>query len=235
MARVLVLDDHVVFGDGTKLVLEGLGHAAEVCVWLEDLPDLAALHRDTRFDVALLDLVFVRQQFDVLDALEILGDWRPPPAVVILTAGGESRRHFIEDALNWPSVRGGLPKSASSGDLDRCLTAVLAGGEYYDHEISAHRPAWARVPSENLLGRDAQIWFALARGATSHAAIAAELGCRPKTVQNRIRGMGDQLVARGLATSTQPTLRDLIHYAARHAEYFAAMERRWDREHPNRC
>lgn len=230
MGRVLILDDHAVFGDGTKLLLENRRHVVEVCVWLEDLHLFESRHTRANFDLALLDLVFPGQQFDVLDALYAMSRWRPSPAVVILTAGGESRRHFIERALEWPIVRGGMPKSASACDLDRCITAVLAGGQLYDHEISAYRPPAVRVPPDDLLGPDARIWFALARGRTSHSAIAAELGCRPKTVQNRVRRMGDVLVARGLSSNPQPTLRDLAHYAARHATYFAAMERRWTRD-----
>jgi DNA-binding NarL/FixJ family response regulator len=234
MARILVIDDQSNTAQGTGVLLEQMGHAARACDYIEDLPHLQATHAAEAFQVVLLDLVFVGQHLDVLDALQILASWTPPPPVVILTAGGESRRHFIEAALEWPTVRGGIPKAAPADQLQLCINTVLANGEHYDHEIAAYRPPSHRPPADDLLSRNlhAQIWFALAHGYTSHEDIAAYTGHRPKTIQNAIRHMGDTLANRGLATKTHPTLADLIHYAARHHEYFTAMERRHQRQHP---
>lgn len=234
MAHILVVDDQANTAQGTSALLQQLGHRAQVCAYLEDLPDLQTAHTADPYRLVLLDLVYIGQPLDVLDALQTLATWTPPPPVVILTAGGESRRHFIEAALESPAVRGGIPKAAPADHLQRCIDTVLSGGEHYDHEIAAYRPPSHRPPTDDLLTPNlhAQIWFALANGHTSHRDIAIYTGHRPKTIQNAIRTIGDTLADRGLSAKTKPNLADLIHYAARHHDYFITMERRYQRQIP---
>jgi len=64
MARVLVVDDEYTFAEFAKLIVEGLGHTALICLDASKAVDMAVFHRP---DIVILDL-----NMEELDGLELI-------------------------------------------------------------------------------------------------------------------------------------------------------------------
>uniref|UniRef100_A0A831U5F1 Response regulator transcription factor n=1 Tax=Thermus islandicus TaxID=540988 RepID=A0A831U5F1_9DEIN len=186
MIRVLLADDHALFRQGLKSLLEAEGDFRVVG---EAKDGWEALRHalEVRPDVILMDI-----QMPGLDGVQatqaILEEW-PQARVIILTM-------YRQDAYVFEAVKAGargyLLKDADAKALIEAIRRVHAGEVLLDAELAgriiqdfrAKKEASAPLNAE-LTEREVQILKLLAQGYTN-LEIASELGLSEKTVRNRL-------------------------------------------------
>ncbi len=190
--NILCCDDHDLFRDGLKAVLEGLSaehrlldarNAAEARAALADHPEI---------DLVLLDLGL--PDADGLDFLLELRERHATVAVAVVS--GRETPEAAQAALSRGAV-GFIPKSSDRALLSRALDLIFAGGRYAPPELlaaahaAADGPAAATPPQATpttstddwpLSERQRQVLELLARGLTNPE-IGDVLGIRLGTVK----------------------------------------------------
>ncbi len=127
--RILIADDHELFRDGLRLVLNDLGPQVTV-EQASSYDDALIAVRDAAvagspIDVVLLDLVMPGMPWT--EGLEAIARAAPETAVVILSAS-DDRRLVLETVRR--GAKGFIPKTSSSKLMLSALRLVLSGGVY---------------------------------------------------------------------------------------------------------
>lgn len=124
--RILIADDHELFRDGLRLVLDqfdGPPTIVEAC----DFPQtIAAAQREPDLDIVLLDLTM--PGMDWVEGLAKLKSLLPDTVPVIVLSASDDRRHVLQ-AVNM-GASGFIPKTSSSRVMLSALKLVLSGGVY---------------------------------------------------------------------------------------------------------
>lgn len=172
--NILCCDDHDLFRDGLKAVLEGLSPAHELLDARDAAEARAALAAHPEIDLVLLDLGL--PDGDGLDFLVELRERHASVAVAVVS--GRETPEAVQAALSRGAV-GFIPKSSNRELLARALELIFAGGRYAPPELLAAAPAAASgsAPrSEPAAGgaddwplseRQRQVLELLARGLTN--------------------------------------------------------------------
>lgn len=189
MIRLLLCDDHALFRQGLRSILEteeSFRIIGEAATGRE-----AVRHAlETRPDVVLMDI-----QMPELDGVaatkEILAEV-PEMRVIILTMYRQDR--YVFEAIK-VGARGYLLKDASAGDLIDAVTRVAGGETLLNAEMAASildefrkvetLPEHPEHKVSELTEREADILRLLAQGA-SNQEIAEALSVSEKTVRNRL-------------------------------------------------
>lgn len=191
--HILVADDHPIFRDGLKRLLDaepGMRVVGEAGTGRETLARVSELSPD----VLLLDLSMPDGSgFDVLRALE--GNTRL--RTILLTADAAPAQ--ILEALQL-GARGLVRKDAATAMLTKCIVAVMAG-EYWVgrdrmpdliHALRRLRGVPPSTPADTLTPRERRVVAAVVAGCTNHD-IATELGLSEQTVKNYLSHVYDKL------------------------------------------
>lgn len=184
--RVLIADDHAIFREGLRSVLERhprltlVGEAATgreaVNKTLELEPDLVIM------DVAMPEM-------SGIEATKAIMASRPKTRVIILSV--HSRKTFIMESLK-AGARGYVLKDSTGEKLLEAVTAVLKGECYLDSPVASHivtefvnmpfAPLVAPAP-KTLTDREHEILRLIVEG-HSNREIAAKICVSAKTVEN---------------------------------------------------
>ena len=184
--RVVVADDHAIFREGVKIILERnpeitiVGEAADgnaaVELVLEHRPDLVVM------DIAMPELTGIEAAREIMARAQ-------ETRIIILSV--HSRKTFIMEALK-AGARGYVVKDSTGEKLLDAVEAVLKGESYLDSPVAAHIvEEFVRLPSAGLVGaegqavteREGQILRLIVDGLTNRQ-IAEKLCISPKTVEN---------------------------------------------------
>ena len=191
MTRILLCDDHAMFRQGLRSILETepdfrvIGEAAtgrEAVRWaLETRPDVIIM------DIQMPDLDGVAATKTILAEL-------PEAKTIILTMYRQDT--YVFEAIK-VGARGYLLEDADANDLIAAIKQVAAGGTLLTAEMAASiLDEFGKVKTEQLpehpehrlselTEREADILRFLARGATNQE-IATALNVSEKTVRNRL-------------------------------------------------
>ncbi len=210
--RILIADDHSLFRDGLRSLLQAEGH--EVIGEAKNGKEAVALASELQPDLVLMDLQM--PELDGLAATKLIVGAMPEMKVVILTASEEESKLF--EAI----------KSGAQGYLLKNLEAE----EFFDLLERAHRgepaltPALARKllqefakPSEaavapastspdDLTAREREVLELMVEGITSNRKLAKRLGLSENTVKFHVRNILDKLRLHNRA--------EVVGYALRH-------------------
>jgi DNA-binding NarL/FixJ family response regulator len=184
--RVLIADDHPIFRQGLRQLIEKDLHIKVVAE--ADRGDTAleliAAHRP---EVAVLDVNMPgKDGFAVLHGLQS----QHLDTLVIFLTMHKDEMHFNE-ALNL-GVKGYVLKESAATDITSCIKAVAAGQNYVSPELSTHllnrgRRASALLNDQpnlvDLTATERRVLSLLARYLTNRA-IAAELFVSVRTIEN---------------------------------------------------
>ena len=191
--RILVADDHPIFRDGLKRLLEaepGLKVVGEAGTGREAVARVAELSPD----VLLLDLAMPDGSgFDVLRALDGSSEVR----TILLTADAESCQ--VVQALEL-GARGLVLKDSATATLTKCIPAVMGGEYWFGRDrmpdlvdaLRQLRETPPRAPVQTLTRREIHVITAVAGGATNRD-ISAELGLSEQTVKNHLSHIFDKV------------------------------------------
>jgi len=192
--RVLVAEDHPVYRDGLRTMLDA-STATELVGEAHDGAAAIRMAAELLPDVVLMDLQLpVRNGIEATRA--ILAE-HPGIAVLILTMFDDDDSVF--NAMR-AGARGYLLKDAGGDELARAIDAVGHGGAVFGPGVARRLVAFFAAggrprpePFPDLTDRERQVLDRMARG-ESNAAIAHRLGISLKTVRNYASTIFDKLV-----------------------------------------
>jgi two-component system, NarL family, nitrate/nitrite response regulator NarL len=194
--RVVIADDHPIFRDGLRRLLEaepGFAVVGEAGNGAQAVAQATAL----RPDILLLDLAMPNG--NGLQALQDLGDAGLPVRPVLLTAEIDSADTVRALRLG---ARGVILKESATQQLYRCLRAVMSGEYWVGHERvrdivqqlrQSERAADRGVaPASRLTKRELQIVAAIVEGA-SNKDVSQQFGLSEQTVKNHLSHIFDKI------------------------------------------
>ncbi len=193
--RIVIADDHAIFRDGLRRLLEaepGFTVVGEAADGREAVQRVAEL----RPDILLLDLAMPKA--GGIDALQELLERRLEVRSVLLTAAID--RAETVKALQL-GVRGVVLKDAATQLLYRCLRAVMTGEYWVGHERvldiverlrEVGRPQAEAAPVTMLTRRELQIVAAIAEGA-SNKDIGQQFNLSEQTIKNHLSHIFDKV------------------------------------------
>lgn len=207
--RVLIADDHALFRDGLRSLLEahGIAVVAEARNGREAV-ELARIHRP---DVVLMDLAM--PELDGLGATRLLTAELPEIAVVVLTASEDDEDLF--EAVK-SGAQGFLPKDLEATRFFDLLDGVARSEPALTPALARKvlgafaRPntAPSALASDGLTDREREVLELLVRGVTSNRELAEHLFVSENTVKYHLRNILQKLHLQNRA--------QVIAYAVRH-------------------
>lgn len=195
--RVVVADDHPVFLDGLRVLLQS-SPGLDVVGTAADGAALLALTEQVAFDVAVVDLDM--PGVDGAAATRELTQRSPEAAVLVLTMHDDDES--VHRALR-AGARGYVLKGAAQGAIVRAIQTLADGDTFLHGGVGARvvQAATASRPNPafpSLSAREAEVLELVARGLTNQA-IADRLFLSIKTVQNRVSDLLDKTATRSRA------------------------------------
>lgn len=181
--RVVIADDHPVFRDGLRALLNDLG-AVVVAEVGDGLAAVAAV-AEHRPEVILMDLRM--PALDGIGATTRITRDHPGTAVLVLTMSEDATS--LQAALR-AGARGYLLKEATKADIGRALESVargelLIGSGAANGLAAAMAGSHSRSQFPQLSEREQEMLALMARG-YDNATIARRLFLAEKTVRNRV-------------------------------------------------
>jgi two-component system, NarL family, invasion response regulator UvrY len=206
MTRILVADDHALFREGIKQILQKHADFTVVAEASDGREALTAA-RETELDVILLDL-----SMPGLGGLDILHDLvleRPRVAILVLSMHPEEQ--YAVRVLR-AGAAGYLTKESAADELVAAIRTVARGGTYANPGIirlltATLRSEWDTLPHHLLSDREFQVMRSLAEGKRI-CDIAVELCLSEKTITT--------YRARVLEKMHMTTNNEITRYAIRH-------------------
>jgi len=208
--RILIADDHALFRDSLRSLLEA--HGLEVVGEAKDGREAFELARRLGPDVVLMDLAM--RGLDGLAATRLISAELPAVKVVVLTASDEDAKLF--EAIK-SGAQGYLLKNLESEDFFSLLEGVKRGEPALTPALARKllqefaRPAQAPVTHQDpdaLTDREREVLELLVNGVTSNRKLAKQLGVSENTVKFHVRNILDKLHLHNRA--------QVVSYAIRH-------------------
>jgi len=187
--RVLVVDDHPIWREGTARYLAEAGHA--VVGTAGDGAQVLRIAAAARPDVVLLDLNLP----DLSGADVIRGLLAADPSVHVLMLSASGERQDVLNAVTAGAV-GYVLKSAQLSELVAAVCEAAAGRPVFtpglaglvlgEYRRLANPPTAGESAAPQLTDRETQVLRLIAKGLT-YPQIAARLTLSTRTVQNHVQ------------------------------------------------
>lgn len=194
--RLLIADDHTIFRDGLRRLLESEG-GMSVVGEAGDGAEAIVMVQQSRPDILLLDLAMPRMPG--LEALREMISMQATTRVIILTAAIEKRQ--VLEALQI-GARGVVLKDAATQILMKAIRTVMNGQFWVDREPvsdlvqylrreSATQPT-SRAKAYGLTRRETEILGAIVAG-LSNKEIANKFSLSEDTVKHHLTNIFDKV------------------------------------------
>jgi DNA-binding NarL/FixJ family response regulator len=198
MARVIIADDHQMFIDGLKSMLEEID-GIEVVGEARNGQEAVALCDQEDVDIVIMDI-----SMPVMDGIEATGVIKHQhPDIKVLGLSMYNDKNFIADILK-TGASGYILKNTGKQELVNALSTLQHGGSYLDTEVSNTllKSFTAKEPSrhmvEKLSDREMEVLEAIAKGLTTQE-IAKKLFISKNTVETHRKNLLYKLEARNTA------------------------------------
>jgi DNA-binding NarL/FixJ family response regulator len=187
--RVLIADDHALFRDGVRSLLEARG--MEVVGEARNGREAFDMARRLQPDVVLMDLAM--PEIGGLDATRLISAEIPEVKVVVLTASDEDADLF--EAIK-SGAQGYLLKDLKADELIALLNGVSDGQPAFTPSLArklltefAKPPTQASHSPEDLTERERDVLELLVQGITSNHDLADKLIVTENTVKYHLRNI----------------------------------------------
>ncbi len=203
--RVLIADDHRLFREALRLVLEP---QCEVVAEAASGEEALALAAKLRPDVMLLDLAM--PGVGGLAIAHRIG--RRAPATKVLVLSQYDDEEYVLEAFGEAGVAGYVLKTDDTAELLRAVRTVHGGGRYLSPSVAPivlgelHASRGVKAGA-NLTRREREVLRLIGDGATAKE-VAARLGITPKTAQVHRENLKQKLNLRSTAA--------MVRYAIKH-------------------
>jgi NarL family two-component system response regulator LiaR len=211
LVRILIADDHSLFRDGLRSLLQAQGH--EIIGEARNGREALALVRELQPELVLMDVQM--PELDGIEATRLIMAEMPEMKVVVLTASEEEAKLF--EAIK-AGAQGFLQKNLEAEEffdlLDKAqrgepaLTATLARKLLQEFAKPAPEAAAPRPEEETLTAREREVLELMVEGVTSNRKLAKRLGLSENTVKFHVRNILDKLRVHNRA--------EVVGYALRH-------------------
>jgi DNA-binding NarL/FixJ family response regulator len=208
--RILIADDHSLFRDSLRSLIEAQGH--DVVGEARNGREAVELAKRLRPNIVLMDLTM--PELDGLAATRLLTAEAADVKVVVLTASDDDSNLF--EAIK-SGAQGYLLKDLEASQFFTLLEGVERGEPALTPSLArrllaefAH-PAKSAQREQNpdaLTDREREVLELLVRGVTSNRKLAAKLGVSENTVKFHLRNILDKLHLNNRA--------QVVSYALRH-------------------
>ncbi len=209
--RILIADDHALFRDGLRSLLQAQGH--EIVGEAKNGREAIVLTRELRPDLVLMDLQM--PEVDGIEATRVISTELPEMKVVILTASEEESKLF--DAIK-SGAQGYLLKNLEADAFfemlekakrgEPAMTPILARKLLQEFAKPTPEAAAPRAEEETLTAREREVLELMVEGITSNRKLAKRLGLSENTVKFHVRNILDKLRLHNRA--------EVVGYALRH-------------------
>ncbi len=183
--RVIIADDHPMFRQGLRALLEALG--IEVIAEAENGPAAVQLAHDVQPDVVVMDLHMPGG--NGIEATRTITRTSPHIGVLVLTMFRDDDSVF---AAMRAGARGYLLKESGAEEIARAVRAVAAGEAIYGPEIArrvltyfTEMPDPRKSAFPELTDREREVLELIAQG-RNNGEIAGILFLSPKTIRNHV-------------------------------------------------
>ncbi len=211
--RILIADDHSLFRDGLRSLLQAQGH--EIIGEAKNGREAIELVRQLHPELVLMDVQM--PELNGIEATRLIMAEMPETKVVILTASEEESTLF--DAIK-SGAQGYLLKNLEADEffdmLDKAqrgepaLTPTLARKllQEFAKPAAPEAAATTRPEEESLTAREREVLELMVEGVTSNRKLAKRLGLSENTVKFHVRNILDKLRLHNRA--------EVVGYALRH-------------------
>jgi DNA-binding NarL/FixJ family response regulator len=188
--RVLIADDHALFRDGLKSLLDARG--VDVVAEARNGREAVSLARHHNPEIVLMDLTM--PEMTGLEATRLISADLPDVKVVVLTASEDDADLF--EAIK-SGAQGFLPKDIESSRLFSMLEGVMRGEPALTPglarklltEFAQPAPAPRAQPPTLLTDREREVLELLVEGVTSNKELADRLFVSENTVKYHLRNI----------------------------------------------
>ena len=208
--RILIADDHTLFRDGLKSLLQAEGH--EVVGEAKNGQEAIDLARKLQPEMVLMDVAM--PQMDGITATRTLAAENPNVKVIILTASEDDSKLF--DAIK-SGAQGFLLKNLEADDFFSLLERASRGEPALTPNLARKllqefaRPSDAAAGGEEALtDREREVLELMVEGITSNRKLAKRLGVSENTVKFHVRNILDKLRLHNRAEAVGYALRKKI-------------------------
>jgi len=194
MIRILIADDHELFREGLRVVLD-LRPDFEVVAEAANVAETIAAHAQHHPDLTLLDLQM--PDGTGIDALKIIRKTQPDARVLMLTTYDGDEDIYRAMAAG---ASGYLLKSIPSKQLEAAIRAVIEGRQYLPPAVTERLAE--RAAFQALTARELEILALIARG-LSNKDVARVLAANEFTIKAHVRNI---LAKLGVETRTEAAI-----------------------------
>jgi DNA-binding NarL/FixJ family response regulator len=185
MNKIIIVDDHSLFREGIKLLIENEG-IAEVIAEAENGLVFLDLLTSLTPDLVIMDIEM--PVMDGLEATEKALKIRPDLKILVLTMLSEKANYF--DLVNAGAL-GFVLKTSGKQEFERAINTIMNGGSYFSNELllkiiandkPENFPTIDQRNHPNLTAREKEILQYFCNGFTV-TEMAEKLFLSPKTIE----------------------------------------------------
>jgi len=193
--RILIADDHALFRDSLRSLLES--QDIEVVGEAKNGQEAIDLSWESKPDVVLMDLTM--PEMDGLEATKRIATELPDVKVVVLTASDEDNNLF--EAIK-SGAKGYLMKDLKSEQFFKLLEGIERGEpaltpavarKLLDEFARPKKPTKEEYDPDALTDREREVLELMVQGTTSNRRLAKHLGVSENTVKFHVRNILDKL------------------------------------------